>query len=160
MSVSHGRPAEARPFCRKISSRRWRRCGVRRGSRRRSRRLVLVVLKGVRGLGWPPSSTYSKARDHELRAQKLPCPKCGVLMRRDKSRRAVTRMTLLGKVTYRRTSFCCRGCGHREFPLDEQLALKALLRGHSDEFAKDVVLFCTLMPSARAVTCSRGATGS
>jgi hypothetical protein len=108
--------------------------------------LVLVVLKGVRHLGVAVIAHVLEERDRALRTQELRCPKCTGPLRRDKSRRQVTRMTLLGKVTYGRTSFCCRGCGHREFPLDEQLSLKALLRGHSDEFAKDVVLFCTVMP--------------
>lgn len=108
--------------------------------------LVVVVLKGVRRLGVAVVAHVLEERDRELRARELRCPKCAGTMRRDKSRRKVTRMTLLGKVTYRRTSFCCRGCGRREFPLDEQLSLKGLLRGHSDEFAKDVVLFCTVMP--------------
>jgi hypothetical protein len=110
--------------------------------------VVVVVLKGVRRLGVAAIEHVLEERDRAFRGRglELRCPECGRGMRRDKNLRQVARMTLLGKVTYRRSRFCCRGCGHREFPLDEQLSLKGLLRGHSDEFAKDVVLFCTVMP--------------
>lgn len=112
--------------------------------------LVVAVLRGVRGLGVAIVQCRLEERDQEYRRRglKLVCRKCGRTMKRDRNLRKVRRLTLLGKVTYRRCRFrCC--CGHAVFPLDEQLSLKGLLRGHSDEFAKDVVLLCTVMPFGR-----------
>jgi hypothetical protein len=112
--------------------------------------LVVVVLRGMRGLGVALVECLLEERDQEFRRRglKLECPKCGRTMKRDRNLRKVRRMTLLGKVVYRRCRFRC-GCGHAVFPLDEELSLKGLLRGHSDEFAKDVVLLCTVMPFGR-----------
>jgi hypothetical protein len=112
--------------------------------------LVVVVLRGVRALGVAMIVYRLEERDQEFRRRglKLACPKCDRGMKRDKNLRQVRRMTLLGKVVYRRCRFRCP-CGHAVFPLDEQLSLKGALRGHSDEFAKDVVLLCTVMPFGR-----------
>lgn len=113
--------------------------------------LVVAVLRGVRGLGVAIVQCRLEERDQEYRRRglRLVCPKCGKAMKRDRNLRQVRRFTLLGKVTYRRCSFRCCCCKHSVFPLDEQLSLKGLLRGHSDEFAKDVVLLCTVMPFGR-----------
>lgn len=109
--------------------------------------MVLVVLRGVRRLGVAVLEHVLEERDWEFGLRKAHhCSKCKGPMKRLKNRRKVTRMTLLGKVTYRRCRYACPHCGHRVFPLDEQLSLKGLLRGHSDEFAKDVVLLCTIAP--------------
>ena len=112
--------------------------------------LVVAVLRGVRGLGVAMVQCHLEERDQEYRRRglKLACPKCGRAMKRDRNLRQVRRVTLLGKVRYRRCRFRC-ACGHAVFPLDEQLSLKGLLRGHSDEFAKDVVMLCTVMPFGR-----------
>jgi len=111
--------------------------------------VVLVVLRGVRTLGVALVASCLEERDLEFRrGVELRCPVCGKTMRRDRNLRQVRRMTLLGKVTYRRCRFRCR-CGYGVFPLDEQLSLKKLLHGHSDEFARDVVLLCTVMPFGR-----------
>lgn len=110
--------------------------------------LVLVILGGVRTMGVILIGQILEERDREVfgqRGQKLQCPKCKGPMKRQKDRRKISRKTLLGTVTYRRCQYRCR-CGQRIFPLDEQLSLKGLLRGHSDEFAKDVVLLCTIAP--------------
>jgi hypothetical protein len=110
--------------------------------------LVMVVLRGVRGLGIAMLEQVLEERDRTFRQRGLEfkCPKCKGRMKKLKNRRKISRMTLLGRVTYRRCRYACRHCGHRVFPLDEQLSLKGLLRGHSDEFAKDVVLLCTIAP--------------
>lgn len=123
--------------------------------------LVVVVLRGMRGLGVALVEGLLEERDQEFRRRglKLECSKCGWTMKRDRNLRKVRRMTLLGKVVYRRCRFRCE-CGHAVFPLDEKLSLKGLLRGHSDEFAKDVVLLCTVMPFGKAASCSRGSTDS
>jgi len=112
--------------------------------------LVVAVLQGVRALGVAMIQCRLEEWDQEYRRRglKLACPKCGRTMKRDRNLRQVRRFTLLGKVRYRRCRFRCT-CGHAVFPLDEQLSLKGLLRGHSDEFAKDVVLLCTVMPFGR-----------
>jgi hypothetical protein len=112
--------------------------------------LVVAVLRGVRGLGVAIVQCRLEERDQEYRRRglKLACPMCGKTMKRDRNLRQVRRFTLLGKVSYRRCRFRCT-CGHAVFPLDEKLSLKGLLRGHSDEFAKDVVLLCTVMPFGR-----------
>jgi len=109
--------------------------------------LVVVVLRGMRRMGVALVQCHLEERDQEFRRRglKLVCPKCGRAMKRDRNLRKVRRLTLLGKVTYRRCRFRC-ACGHAVFPLDARLSLKGLLRGHSDEFAKDVVLLCTIAP--------------
>jgi hypothetical protein len=78
--------------------------------------LVMVVLQGVRRLGVAVVADVLDERDSELRARELRCPKRGGTMRRDKSRREGEAHDLAREVTYRHTSFCCHGCGHREFP--------------------------------------------
>jgi hypothetical protein len=110
--------------------------------------MVLVVLRGVRRLGVIVLEHVLEERDWELglRKSEHQCPKCKGPMKRLKNRRRITRMTLLGKVTYRRSRYECQHCAYRVFLLDEQLSLKGLLRGHSDEFAKDMVLLCTIAP--------------
>ena len=110
--------------------------------------LVLTVLHGLRKMGIAILEYSLEERDRAFcqKGLKLECPKCKGAMRKLRNRRKVSRMTLLGKVTYRRSRYACRTCGHRVFPLDEQLSLKGMLRGHSDEFAKDVVLLCTIAP--------------
>jgi hypothetical protein len=108
--------------------------------------MVLVVLRGVRRLGVAVLEHDLEERDWELGLREHHCAKCNGPMKRLKNRRKVTRMTLLGKITYRRSRYECQHCGHRAFLLAEQLSLKELLRGHSDEFAKDVVLLCTIAP--------------
>lgn len=110
--------------------------------------LVLVVLRGVRRLGVVMLEQILEERDRAFRQRglELKCPKCKGRMKKLQNRRKITRTTLLGKVTYRRCRYACRHCDHRVFPLDEQLSLKGLLRGHSDEFARDVVLLCTIAP--------------
>ena len=110
--------------------------------------MVLVVVRGVRRLGIVLLEHALEERDRAFhqKGQKLCCPKCHGTMRKLRNRRKVSRMTVLGKVTYRRSRYGCLRCGHRVFPLDEQLSLKGMLRGHSDEFAKDVVLLCTIAP--------------
>lgn len=112
--------------------------------------VVVVVLRGVRALGVAMVQCHLEERDQQYRRRglKLVCPRCGGTMRRDRNLRQVRRFTLVGKVRYRRCRFRC-ACGHAVFPLDEQLSLKGLLRGHSDEFAKDLVLLCTVMPFGR-----------
>ncbi len=110
--------------------------------------LVLAVLGGMRRLGAEMVAEVLHERDRKFRRRgvRLPCAGCKGQMKQDKNLRQVSRRTLLGKVTYRRCRFRCGRCGRGVFPLDEQLSLKGLLRGHSEEFAKDVVLLCTLMP--------------
>jgi len=110
--------------------------------------LVLVVLKGIRGLGVAIVEHRLEEMDKDFRhtGTKITCAKCHRQMRRLKNRRRISRMTLLGKITYRRCRYVCPKCSRRIFPLDERLSLKGLLRGHSDEFAKDVVLLCTIAP--------------
>lgn len=110
--------------------------------------LTLAVLGGVRRLGVGVIECALEERDEVFRSRgkELSCPKCKGRMRRAKNRRKISRMTVLGRVTYWRSSYVCCSCGHRIFPLDEQLSIKGLLHGHSDEFAKDVVLLCTIAP--------------
>ena len=110
--------------------------------------MVLTVLNGLRRLGLVVLAHVLEQRDLELslRGETHRCSKCNGPMKRLKNRRKITRMTLLGRVTYRRSRYQCQHCDHRVFILDEQLSLKGLLRGHSDEFARDVVLLCTIAP--------------
>lgn len=109
--------------------------------------MVVAVLRGVRRLGVVVLEHVLEERDWDLAVHgEHHCLKCKAAMKRLKNRRKVTRKTLLGKITYRRSRYECRQCGRRVFVLDEQLSLKGLLRGHSEEFAKDAVLLCTIVP--------------
>jgi hypothetical protein len=110
---------------------------------------VLAVLGGVRSIGLELIRLSLEEQDKPNRARgaKVRCPKCGTLARKLKGLKRRQRYTLLGKVEHRRARFECTGskCCHTFSPLDEELGLDALHRGHSREFVKELVLFCTVM---------------
>ena len=81
--------------------------------------MVLVVLRGVRRLGVAVLEHDLEERDWELGLREHCCAKCNGPMRRLKNKRKVTRMTLLGRITYRRSRYVCQHCGQRVFLLDE-----------------------------------------
>jgi hypothetical protein len=116
--------------------------------------IVMALLKGMRVVALAMLEHALEARDGAYRGhgKRHCCPTCGGDCKRRAGLYPVSRMTLLGKVTYRRCQYVCSTCKHRYFPLDESLSLKPILRGHSEEFAKDIVLLCTIMPFDKGCT--------
>jgi len=114
-------------------------------------RMVVILGGGLRSVGLLVLACLLSDRDEPWRRSEVEvrCPKCGASMIRTKNLREVQRYTLLGKLRYRRCRYHCPACGHRLFPLDESLSLQKNLRGHSQEFAIDLVLLCTVMPFAK-----------
>lgn len=114
-------------------------------------KMVVILAAGLRSVGLLLLAHLLDDRDQPWRRREVEvcCPKCGGSMTRTKNLREVQRYTLLGKLRYRRCRYHCPACDHRVFPLDESLSLKKNLRGHSQEFANDLVLLCTVMPFAK-----------
>ena len=110
--------------------------------------MVLCMLGGMRQLGLLLLAHVLEQRDLPFRHRDVEvlCPGCQAVMRRSKNLRKVRRYTMLGKLIYRRCGYECPLCQRRLFPLDRQLDLVANLRGHSLEFASNVVLLCTVVP--------------
>jgi len=108
--------------------------------------VVLVVMSGLRFLGRQIVAQVLERRSRELhqgRAQAPSCPRCGRRMRKPQARET-TRMTLLGKLRYRRYRWLCRKCNRTHAPLDVTLGLEPLHFGHSGEFVTELALLCTL----------------
>ena len=108
--------------------------------------MVGVVLSGLRILGNGIIRMLLEQRDDDmLEKRKGPpcCPKCGERMWKP-NKKERERMTLLGKVQYRRRCYSCPQCHKMHSPLDSTLGLKALHRGHSAGFVRELALMCVL----------------
>ncbi|MCP4378020.1 MAG: hypothetical protein GY794_17830, partial [bacterium] len=111
--------------------------------------MAAATMCGVRKLGVVVLREILHERDRPYRQRKVAvlCPASRhVAHKRGKKLHEKRRYTLFGKVSYNRCQYECSTCAKRFFPLDESLGLMASLRGHEDDFAKSLVLFCTLMP--------------
>lgn len=60
--------------------------------------------------------------------------------------KSCTRLTMVGKVRYKRCRYRCQACSNHFFPLDHELGLQRLHAGHSVEFVSNLVLLCTTVP--------------
>ena len=108
--------------------------------------MVGVVLSGLRLLGNGIIKMVLEQRDDDMsEKRKGPpcCPKCGDKMWKP-NKKETSRMTLLGKVRYRRRCYSCQRCRKTYSPLDSTLGLKALHRGHSAGFVRELGLMCVL----------------
>lgn len=108
--------------------------------------MVLTVLTGLRLLGQQLLALVLEQRGHELhraRGTAPCCPRCGRRMRKPQVK-DTTRMTLLGKLRYRRHRWLCPRCKRTHAPLDATLGLHPLHEGHSGEFVTELALLCTL----------------
>jgi len=108
--------------------------------------MVTLVMVGLRVLGLKLIRLTLKRRDEDLHRQRQGppcCPRCGQKLRRPK-RKWTTRVTLLGKLRYRRRSWLCARCHKTHQPLDATLDLVVMHHGHSLEFVRELTLLCTL----------------
>ena len=108
--------------------------------------MVLVVMSGLRVIGRQIVEQVLENRGREMhrkRAQAPRCPRCGRRMRKPQARKT-SRMTLLGRIRYRRYRWHCRKCKRTHAPLDATLGLEPLHLGHSGEFVAELALLCTL----------------
>ena len=124
---------------------------------------VLAALAGIRRIGLELIRLSLEEQDKPNRARgaKACCPKCGAVARRLKGLKRRQRFTLLGKVEYRRARFECTDskCKHTFSPLDNDLGIERLHRGHSREFVSELVLFCTVLPFDKGCELFRRAHG-
>ncbi|MFH2005300.1 MAG: ISKra4 family transposase [bacterium] len=108
--------------------------------------MVLIVLSGLRVLGQHLVTLVLEQRSlaqHQERGETPRCPHCGRRMRKPQ-RKETSRMTLLGKLRYRRHRWLCPRCKRTHAPLDSTLGLHPLHEGHSGEFVTELALLCTL----------------
>jgi hypothetical protein len=108
--------------------------------------MVLLVLSGLRCLGRQLLVLVLEQRSHELhqaRSEAPACPHCGRKMRKPQAKETA-RMTLLGKLRYRRHRWLCPHCKRTHAPLDTTLGFHPLHDGHSGEFVTELALMCTL----------------
>ena len=108
--------------------------------------MVGVVLSALRLLGLQLVRMVLEQRDDGIQDKRkgpVRCPKCGSKMWKP-NRKETSRMTLLGKVRYRRRCYLCRRCRTTHSPLDSTLGLKSLHRGHSAGFVRELGLMCVL----------------
>jgi hypothetical protein len=108
--------------------------------------MVLTVLSGLRLLGQQLVTLVLEQRSQDLHRGRLKaphCPHCGRRMRKPQMKETL-RMTLLGKLRYRRHRWLCPRCKRTHAPLDSTLGLHPLHEGHSGEFVTELALLCTL----------------
>ena len=108
--------------------------------------IVTLVMTGLRALGLKLVRLILERRDEQLhRGRQGPpcCPCCGRKLQRPK-RKWTTRVTLLGRLRYRRRSWHCAHCHRTHQPLDAAMDLVVLHRAHSLEFVRELTLLCTL----------------
>ena len=108
--------------------------------------MVTLVMVGLRVLGLKLIRLALERRDETLhRHRQGPpcCPRCGRKLHKPK-RKWTTRVTLLGKLRYRRRSWLCARCHKTHQPLDATLDLVVMHHGHSLEFVRELTLLCTL----------------
>ncbi len=108
--------------------------------------MVTVAITFLRLLGAKLVRMVLEQRDDQLHRGRRGtpcCPRCGTRLRKPE-RKAISRMTLLGRLRYWRRSWLCSGCHKSHRPLDATLELVQLHHGHSLEFVKALSLFCVL----------------
>lgn len=108
--------------------------------------MVLTVLSGLRLVGQQLVIMVLEQRSHDLRrthGEAPCCPHCGRRMRKPQMKET-SRMTLLGRLRYRRHRWLCPQCKRTHAPLDSTLGLHPLHEGHSGEFVTELALLCTL----------------
>lgn len=110
--------------------------------------IVRAAMVGLRQVGLALLQQALEERDERYRLGEVVvcCPECQARMAKAKTLYPKQRLTLLGKVEYRRCQYRCTQCKARQFPLDEELQLKPALRGHDEHFANALTLLCTLIP--------------
>jgi len=85
--------------------------------------MVLVVMSGLRSLGRRIVAQVLEHRSRELhqrRGQAPSCPHCRRRMYKPQAKET-SRMTLLGRLRYRRYRWLCRKCKRSHAPLDSTL---------------------------------------
>jgi len=108
--------------------------------------MVTLVMLGLRMLGLKLIRLTLERRDealHRHRQGPPSCPRCGRRLRKPR-RKWTTRVTLLGKLRYRRRSWLCPHCHKSHQPLDRTLDLVVMYHGQSLEFVRELTLLCTL----------------
>ncbi|MBU2431883.1 MAG: hypothetical protein KKH99_14415 [Proteobacteria bacterium] len=116
--------------------------------------MVTLVMAGLRSLGLKLLRMAVERRDERLHQQRQGppcCPRCGCRLRRPKRKRT-SRITLLGKLRYRRRSWQCARCHRTHAPLDAAMDQVVLHRAHSLEFVRELTLLCTLHAFERGCT--------
>ena len=108
--------------------------------------MVLIVLLGLRCLGRQLIAMVLEQRSQQLhrdRSGPPRCPHCGRPMSKPQMKEA-KRLTLLGKLRYRRHRWLCPRCQRTHSPFDATLGLHPLHEGNSGELVTELALLCTL----------------
>jgi hypothetical protein len=108
--------------------------------------MVTLVMASLRLLGLKLIGMVLERRDellHKSRQGSLLCPRCGRKLHKPR-RKLATRVTLLGRLRYRRRCWLCPHCKKTHQPLDAAIDLVIRHRAHSLEFVRELTLLCTL----------------